>query len=441
VCGVLGGVEDLLEHARNRGDHGGAHHSEFLAEMGDVRGEAGSNTHLEPEQQIALRERVGQGQEQESDVVGADLVADRIDGLRHVGTQIAVREHASLRSTRRAGGVDDRCRVVGPERLAAPSDLAVIDVDAEPLEFVEPRGTLGGLDREDVAASRCMVVHAVVEGAHLVGLDDRDDGTTVLEDPGELLGRGCLVDRHGDGAGRHDRHVDDDPFQAGVRHQRDPIAGFDAARHEALGHVAYPIGELRARPVDEPIALAGHRDDAICVLVHQALQWLQQVGAGTHPGERRSIHFGLHGPTSRGNKGFRSYCTAPTPMPQGSNVHARAQACRPPVQPVEGLTRLERVNDVGLGRMAGSKQKELVMAALGIFLIVAGAIIVWGVEVVVEGFDLQAIGYILMVGGAIALVVAAIRGAGWMSMGNRNVRSERVASPDGTHVVEQTETH
>jgi hypothetical protein len=99
------------------------------------------------------------------------------------------------------------------------------------------------------------------------------------------------------------------------------------------------------------------------------------------------------------------------------------------------------VNDDGLGRLVGSKQKELVMAALGIFLIVAGAIIVWGVEVVVEGFDLQAIGYILMVGGAIALVVAAIRGAGWMSMGNRNVRSERVASPDGTHVVEQTETH
>jgi hypothetical protein len=91
--------------------------------------------------------------------------------------------------------------------------------------------------------------------------------------------------------------------------------------------------------------------------------------------------------------------------------------------------------------MAGSKQKEHIMAALGIFLIVAGAIIVWGVEAVVEGFDLQAIGYILMVGGVIALVVAAIRGAGWMSMGNRKMRSERVASPDGTHVVEQTETH
>jgi hypothetical protein len=81
------------------------------------------------------------------------------------------------------------------------------------------------------------------------------------------------------------------------------------------------------------------------------------------------------------------------------------------------------------------------MAALGIFLIIAGAIVVWGVEAVVDGFDLQAIGYILMAGGAIALLVAAVRAAGWMSMNNRKMRTERVASPDGTHFVEQTETH
>lgn len=81
------------------------------------------------------------------------------------------------------------------------------------------------------------------------------------------------------------------------------------------------------------------------------------------------------------------------------------------------------------------------MAALGIFLIIAGAIVVWGVEAVVEGFDLQAIGYILMAGGAIALLVAAVRAAGWMSMNNRKMRTERVASPDGTHFIEQTETH
>jgi hypothetical protein len=81
------------------------------------------------------------------------------------------------------------------------------------------------------------------------------------------------------------------------------------------------------------------------------------------------------------------------------------------------------------------------MAALGILLVVAGAIIAWGVDAVVDGFDLQAIGYILMAGGAIALVVAAIRGAGWMSMRSTKMRTERVASPDGTQFVEQTETN
>ncbi len=81
------------------------------------------------------------------------------------------------------------------------------------------------------------------------------------------------------------------------------------------------------------------------------------------------------------------------------------------------------------------------MAALGIFLIVAGAIVAWGVDAVVDGFDLQAIGYILMAGGAIALLVAAIRAAGWMSMTNRRMRTERHMSSDGQHYVEETQTH
>ncbi len=80
------------------------------------------------------------------------------------------------------------------------------------------------------------------------------------------------------------------------------------------------------------------------------------------------------------------------------------------------------------------------MAALGIILIVVGAIVAWGVDVVTDGFDLQAIGYIMIAGGALALVVAAIRGAGWMSMSNNKMRTERHVSADGQHYVEQTET-
>jgi hypothetical protein len=79
-------------------------------------------------------------------------------------------------------------------------------------------------------------------------------------------------------------------------------------------------------------------------------------------------------------------------------------------------------------------------AGLGIILIIVGAIVAFGVEQAVEGFDLQAIGYILMVGGAISLLVAAIQGLGWMSRSRSRVQSERHVSPDGGHVVEETHT-
>jgi hypothetical protein len=79
-------------------------------------------------------------------------------------------------------------------------------------------------------------------------------------------------------------------------------------------------------------------------------------------------------------------------------------------------------------------------AGLGIILIIAGAIVAFGVERAVDGFNLQAIGYILMVGGAIALLVSAIQGLGWMSRGRRSMQTERQMSADGTHYVEETHT-
>ncbi|MEM1334710.1 MAG: DUF6458 family protein [Actinomycetota bacterium] len=80
------------------------------------------------------------------------------------------------------------------------------------------------------------------------------------------------------------------------------------------------------------------------------------------------------------------------------------------------------------------------MAAIGIILLVAGAILIFGIDAAISGIDLAAIGYILMAGGALALVVAAIRGAGWMSLTNRQSRLERHVSADGRHVVEESHT-
>jgi hypothetical protein len=79
-------------------------------------------------------------------------------------------------------------------------------------------------------------------------------------------------------------------------------------------------------------------------------------------------------------------------------------------------------------------------AALGIILLVAGAIITFAVDRQAEGVDLAAIGWIMMAGGALSLVVAIVQGAGWMSMNKTKMHSEKHVSSDGRHQVEETFT-
>lgn len=79
------------------------------------------------------------------------------------------------------------------------------------------------------------------------------------------------------------------------------------------------------------------------------------------------------------------------------------------------------------------------LVALGIILLVAGAMITFAIDAAVDGIDLVAVGYILMGAGVLSLIAAAIQGAGFMSMRNNKMRSERHVSSDGNHVVEETE--
>ncbi|HWL41721.1 MAG TPA: DUF6458 family protein [Ilumatobacter sp.] len=78
-------------------------------------------------------------------------------------------------------------------------------------------------------------------------------------------------------------------------------------------------------------------------------------------------------------------------------------------------------------------------AALGLLLLVGGAILTFAIDRAVDGANLETIGWILMGGGALALIIAAIQGAGWMSMSSRRTRVERHVSPDGNHVYEDQE--
>jgi hypothetical protein len=67
------------------------------------------------------------------------------------------------------------------------------------------------------------------------GLDETGDRAGVGQDPVDLLNAGRLVDGHGDRTGRPDRVVDQRPLVARLAHQRDPVAGLDAGRDQALG--------------------------------------------------------------------------------------------------------------------------------------------------------------------------------------------------------------
>jgi hypothetical protein len=81
----------------------------------------------------------------------------------------------------------------------------------------------------------------------------------------------------------------------------------------------------------------------------------------------------------------------------------------------------------------------IMLVVLGIIMLVIGAIVTFAIDSAVDGVDLIAVGYILLGAGVLALIAAAIRGAGFMSMGNNRMRGERHVSPDGNHVVEETE--
>jgi hypothetical protein len=77
------------------------------------------------------------------------------------------------------------------------------------------------------------------------------------------------------------------------------------------------------------------------------------------------------------------------------------------------------------------------MAALGIILLVAGAIVTFAVNAAVDNLDLNVVGWILMGAGALALIVAALRYAG---RANRHSVAERHVSPTGLDVVEESRT-
>jgi hypothetical protein len=78
-------------------------------------------------------------------------------------------------------------------------------------------------------------------------------------------------------------------------------------------------------------------------------------------------------------------------------------------------------------------------AALGIVLIIAGAILTFAIDRQADGVNIDAIGWILMAGGAVSLLVALFQAAAWTSWRKRHYVTERHVSPDGEHYVEESQ--
>ena len=210
--GVAGSVVHLLEDPWD-GRHGrGPVHLEFVDQVGDVRREPDRDVGLRPEQSVALGECVGEREEQQPGVAGAQLRAERVERLGDVCAQVAVGEHASLRTSRRAGGVDDRGDRVDIEVGDPLIDHGVVDLHGSGLELVE----CPGIDGQHVAAHREVGAKRLDDIGHLGRLDDGHHRLAVTHDPADLIRRRRVVDRHGHRARRKDRIVEDHPFETGV---------------------------------------------------------------------------------------------------------------------------------------------------------------------------------------------------------------------------------
>jgi hypothetical protein len=79
----------------------------------------------------------------------------------------------------------------------------------------------------------------------------------VMEDPLHLAGRGRFVDGNGDAAGKPDGEIHQRPFVGGGGHNRHGVAGFEAARDQALGKGTDILQELlrgHVKPAVGPLA-------------------------------------------------------------------------------------------------------------------------------------------------------------------------------------------
>lgn len=73
-------------------------------------------------------------------------------------------------------------------------------------------------------------------------------------------------------------------------------------------------------------------------------------------------------------------------------------------------------------------------AALGLLLVVIGAVVTFAVERDVDGIDLDALGWILMAAGVASLIAGLVYSASWWTRRPMHSHYERHVTPAGDYV-------
>ncbi len=166
-------------------------------------------------------------------------------------------ELASLGAPGGAGGVDEGGGIGRLDGGQPALEFGGVHPGSGLGELVEGRGRARAGDvehRAQVGQFRCEFFGDLGVG---IGFHEQRHRRRVLQHPPDLIGRGRLVDRHGDGADRQHRVVDDRPFVPCRRYQGHAIAGGHALGDKTVGHRAdlcrrLRVGDGRPGVVDKP---------------------------------------------------------------------------------------------------------------------------------------------------------------------------------------------
>ncbi|CAB4959118.1 unannotated protein [freshwater metagenome] len=182
-----------------------------------------------------LAKRVSERKPQQLELVSADQ-SERLDRGTLV-RPVRVRELDTLGLTSRTGGVDQCCKVVGPDcRVCLPHSGGMgaeqcPSAAGEVLErddpFVGPRGEIDSrrIDKDDFLHRRNIraLLQELLELRTILGHDEPRAG--IAQDERDVVGIGRGIDRGGSTSGAHHCKVGKDPLQTRRARDCDPLLG------------------------------------------------------------------------------------------------------------------------------------------------------------------------------------------------------------------------